>query len=41
MKLHNDSLDIESHEHVGTAVTITIPILKQDEKEEGNNKGDA
>ncbi len=41
MKLHNGSLDIESHEHVGTAVTITIPILKQDEKEEGNNKGDA
>lgn len=28
MLLHNGSLDIESHEHVGTAVTISIPILQ-------------
>ena len=29
MKLHSGSLDIESHEGVGTAVTITIPTLRQ------------
>lgn len=27
MTLHNGSLEIESHEGVGTAVTITIPVL--------------
>ncbi len=29
MKLHSGSLEIESHENVGTAVTIFIPTLKQ------------
>lgn len=29
MTLHSGSLDIESHENVGTAVTILIPTLKQ------------
>lgn len=31
MKLHGGQLDIESHENVGTAVTITIPVLKKQE----------
>lgn len=30
MKLHGGQLDIESHENVGTAVTITIPVLEED-----------
>jgi len=29
MKLHSGSLDIESHENIGTAVTILIPTLRQ------------
>ncbi|MBW7572633.1 sensor histidine kinase [Caproiciproducens faecalis] len=29
MKLHSGSLEIESHENVGTAVTIFIPTLRQ------------
>lgn len=33
MAMHSGSLDIESQENLGTAVTITIPILKQLEKE--------
>ena len=33
MKLHGGSLDIESHENVGTAVTITIPVLNNQEEE--------
>lgn len=32
MKLHGGSLDIESHENVGTAVTITIPVLNNEEE---------
>ena len=31
MKLHGGQLDIESHENVGTAVTITIPVLEEDD----------
>lgn len=31
MTLHSGRLDVESHEGVGTAVTITIPVLKQTE----------
>ncbi len=33
MAMHSGSLDIESQENLGTAVTITIPTLKQLEKE--------
>lgn len=33
MKLHNGTLSIESHENVGTAVTITIPALAQPARE--------
>lgn len=29
MRLHSGSLEVESHENVGTAVTIRIPTLKQ------------
>ena len=29
MKLHGGQLDIESQENVGTAVTITIPVLAE------------
>ena len=29
MRLHNGSLEIESHENIGTAVTITIPVLSE------------
>ena len=31
MKLHGGQLDIESHENVGTAVTITIPVLEEED----------
>ncbi len=31
MKLHGGQLDLESHENVGTAVTITIPVLDHSE----------
>ena len=37
MRLHAGSLEIESHENVGTAVTITIPVLTED-KEERNQE---
>ena len=33
MRLHAGSLEIESHENVGTAVTITIPVLTEDREE--------
>ena len=36
MKLHSGSLEIESHEHVGTAVTIRIPTY---EKLESGSRG--
>ncbi len=32
MKLHGGGLEIESHENVGTAVTITIPVLNKQEE---------
>ncbi len=32
MKLHGGQLDIESHENIGTAVTITIPVLDKHEE---------
>ena len=37
MRLHAGSLEIESHENIGTAVTITIPVLTED-KEERNQE---
>ena len=33
MKLHGGQLDIESHENIGTAVTITIPVLDKQQEE--------
>ena len=39
MRLHSGSLEIESHENVGTAVTITIPVLpemNEERKQEPN-----
>ena len=33
MRLHAGSLEIESHENIGTAVTITIPVLTEDREE--------
>lgn len=38
MAMHSGSLEIESQENMGTAVTITIPILKQLEKEPQKNE---
>ena len=32
MTLHNGSLEVESHENIGTAVTIKIPTLKEEPK---------
>lgn len=37
MKLHKGSLEIDSTEGVGTIVTITIPIIKDENTEEQNN----
>ncbi len=40
MLLHNGSLEIESHEHIGTAVTISIPVLQPEPavQEEGKEQ---
>lgn len=38
MKLHNGSLNIESTEGVGTAVTITIPVIVEESTEEQQDK---
>lgn len=38
MALHSGSLDIESHENVGTAVTIIIPTLKKLENKQQLNE---
>ena len=39
MRLHSGSLELESHENVGTAVTITIPVLSEagDERKQEPN----
>ena len=34
MQLHNGSLEIESTEGVGTTVTLTIPVVSEDEEQQ-------
>ena len=38
MTLHGGSLDIESSENVGTTVTLTLPIIKEEQPPEENNE---
>ena len=38
MTLHGGSLDIESSENIGTTVTLTLPIIKEEQPPEENNE---